>query len=182
MASDYRDGEHRIVGTSALSAIDSFNRNRTRLEPNSLKNARPRANSVEDAVRRGQRQVEQVKLKMSMQMDDKTFQSSLLETQVRIDCIHMRHIFLLAHCTWQVMLTKDYTKWNFDTLQELIEGPLLNPKRMEEAVKVSRFIRRLMSFFHPFSSNSQKFCDLPRTKVCSYSRLFVLTLYLFCIG
>lgn len=41
-----------------------------------------RANSVEDAVRRGQRQVEQVKLKMSMQMDDKTFQSSLLETQV----------------------------------------------------------------------------------------------------
>jgi large subunit ribosomal protein L17e len=41
-----------------------------------------RANSVEDAVRRGQRQVEQVKLKMSMLMDDKTFQSSLLETQV----------------------------------------------------------------------------------------------------
>lgn len=145
MASDYRDGEQRIIGTSALSAIDSFNRNRIRLEPNSLKNARPRANSVEDAVRRGQRQVEQVKLKMSMQMDDKTFQSSLLETQV--------------------MLTKDYTKWSFDTLQELIEGPLLNPKRMEEAIKVSRFIRRLMSFFHPFSSNSQKFCDLPRTKV-----------------
>lgn len=42
-----------------------------------------RANSAEDAVRRGQRQVEQVKLKMSMQMDDKTFQSSILETQVR---------------------------------------------------------------------------------------------------
>lgn len=42
-----------------------------------------RANSAEDAVRRGQRQVEQVKLKMSMQMDDRTFQSSILETQVR---------------------------------------------------------------------------------------------------
>ena len=41
-----------------------------------------RANSVEDAVRRGQRQVEQVKLKISMQMDDKTFQAALLETQV----------------------------------------------------------------------------------------------------
>jgi hypothetical protein len=41
-----------------------------------------RANSVEDAMRRGQRQVEQVKLKLSMQMDDKTFQSALLETQV----------------------------------------------------------------------------------------------------
>lgn len=41
-----------------------------------------RANSTEDAMKRGQRQVEQVKLKISMQMDDKTFQAALLETQV----------------------------------------------------------------------------------------------------
>ncbi len=33
MATDYKHGENRIVGTSALSAIDSFNRNRARLEP-----------------------------------------------------------------------------------------------------------------------------------------------------
>ncbi|KAJ7935708.1 Rapamycin-insensitive companion of mTOR, N-term-domain-containing protein, partial [Mycena leptocephala] len=144
MASDYSHGENRIVGTSAMSAIDSFNRNQTRLEPNAMKGSRPRANSAEDAIRRGQRQIEQVKLKMSMQMDDKTFQSSLLETQV-------------------VMLTKDHTVWKFDLLQELIEGPLLNPKRLEEAIKVSRFIRRLLSFFHPFGSG-MKFCDLPRTK------------------
>ncbi|KDR82835.1 hypothetical protein GALMADRAFT_88557 [Galerina marginata CBS 339.88] len=142
MATDYKDGENRIVGTSALSAIDSFNRNRARLEPTGqVKGFRRRANSVEDAVRRGQRQVEQVKLKMSMQMDDKTFQSSLLETQV--------------------MTTKDHTKWNFETLQELIEGPLLNPKRLEEAIKVSRFIRRLMLFFHPFN---HRFSDMRRTR------------------
>ncbi|KAF8895478.1 Rapamycin-insensitive companion of mTOR, N-term-domain-containing protein [Infundibulicybe gibba] len=141
MATDYKDGEHRIVGTSALSAIDSFNRNRARLEPCTARQSRPRANSVEDAVRRGQRQVEQVKLKMGMQMDDKTFQSQLLETQV--------------------MLTKDHNKWNFETLHELIEGPLLNPKRMEEAIKVSRFIRRLMSFFHPFN---HRFSDMLRNK------------------
>ncbi|KAN0087521.1 Rapamycin-insensitive companion of mTOR, N-term domain containing protein [Tylopilus felleus] len=138
LASDYNPGEHRIVGTSAMSAIDSFNRNRARLQPN-IKGTRPRANSAEDAVRRGQRQVEQSKIKMGMQMDDKTFQSCLLETQV--------------------MLTKDNVKWNFDMLQELIEGPLLNPKRLEEAIKVSRFMRRLMSFFHPFS---HRFSDLPR--------------------
>ncbi|KAF7365155.1 hypothetical protein MVEN_00387000 [Mycena venus] len=144
MASDYSHGENRIVGTSAMSAIDSFNRNQTRLEPNAVKGARPRANSAEDAIRRGQRQIEQVKLKMSMQMDDKTFQASLLETQV--------------------MLTKDHAIWKFDLLQELIEGPLLNPKRLEEAIKVSRFIRRLLSFFHPFGRDPMKFCDLPRTK------------------
>ena len=99
MASDYTDGEHRIVGTSAMSAIDSLNRNRMRLAPGHVKDSRlrsdyqlvfqlplvkhdHRSNSVEDAVRRGQRQVEQVKLKIGMQMDDKTFQSSLLDTQV----------------------------------------------------------------------------------------------------
>lgn len=42
MASDYSHGEHRIVGTSAMSAIDSFNRNQTRLEPNAVKGSRPR--------------------------------------------------------------------------------------------------------------------------------------------
>lgn len=66
------------------------------------------------------------------------------------------------------MLTKDHTVWKFDLLQELIEGPLLNPKRLEEAIKVSRFIRRLLSFFHPFGSG-MKFSDLPRTKVrCAF--------------
>ena len=106
-----------------------------------------RANSVEDAVRRGQRQVEQVKIKMGMQMDDRLFQATLLDTQV--------------------MLTKDHTKWNFEALQDLIEGPLLNPKRMEEAIKVSRFIRRLMSFFHPFSN---RFSDITRSRVCAHTR------------
>jgi hypothetical protein len=44
------------------------------------------ANSTEDPVRRGQRQVEQVKLKIGMSMDDKTFQVYLLETQVSTMC------------------------------------------------------------------------------------------------
>lgn len=61
------------------------------------------------------------------------------------------------------MLTKEHTKWNFETLQDLIEGPLLNPKRLEEAIKVSKFVKRLMSFFHPFS---HRFSDVKKTKVC----------------
>ena len=61
------------------------------------------------------------------------------------------------------MVTKDHTKWNFDTLQDLLEGPLLNPKRMEEAIKVSKYIKRLLSFYHPFS---HRFSDMPRNKVC----------------
>ncbi|KAG7088365.1 hypothetical protein E1B28_012368 [Marasmius oreades] len=144
MASDYHDGENRIASTSVLSAIDSLNRNRTRLEPGLVKKYRLRSNSVDDAVRRGQRQVEQVKIKIGMQMDDKTFQNFLLESQV--------------------MFTKDHAKWSFDIIQELIEGPLLNAKRMEEAIKGTRFIRRLMSFFHP---TSHRFSDMHKNTVNS---------------
>ncbi|KAI0755187.1 Rapamycin-insensitive companion of mTOR, N-term-domain-containing protein [Daedaleopsis nitida] len=154
LAADYNDNEHRIVGSSALSAIDSFNRHRSRLTPTVKGDSRPRhrltlthrrhrANSVEDN-RRGQRVLEQErqeKLKQKMQMDDKAFQASLLDTQV--------------------MLTKDHTKWSFETLQDLVEGPFNNPKRMEEAIKVSRYVKKLMSFFHPFA---HRFSDMPRTK------------------
>ncbi|KIY71243.1 hypothetical protein CYLTODRAFT_140340 [Cylindrobasidium torrendii FP15055 ss-10] len=143
MASDYRDNENRIIGTSAMSAIDSLDRNRARLQPGSVlpKQFRVRANSVEDPMRRGQRQVEQVKLKLNMQMDDKVFQAYILDTQV--------------------IYAKDHTKWNFEMLIELIEGPLLNPKRLEEAMKGTKFIRRLMAFFYP---ESHRFSDMPKIK------------------
>ncbi|KAL1745112.1 Rapamycin-insensitive companion of mTOR, N-term-domain-containing protein [Schizophyllum fasciatum] len=141
MAADRANVDFRIIGTTTLAAIDSFNRNRTKLEPNaSVKQVRPRANSVEDAVRRGQRQVEQVKLKMGMNMDDKQFQATFVEAQV--------------------LAQKDHTKWNFDTVVELVEGPFLVPKRVEEAIRV-RFIRRVMSFYHPFN---HRFSDMPRNK------------------
>lgn len=86
--------------------------------------------------------MEQAKLKLSMQMDDRTFQTALIETQVSA--------------------TKDHTRWNFDVLHELIEGPLLNPKRMEEAIKVSRVVRKLMQFYHPFA---HRFSDLSKSAV-----------------
>jgi rapamycin-insensitive companion of mTOR len=86
--------------------------------------------------------VEQAKIKQGMQMDDKAFQVLLLDSQV--------------------MTTKDQTKWNYDVLSDLMEGPFLNPKRMEEAIKVSRYVKKLISFFHPFS---HRFSDLAKTKL-----------------
>ena len=60
------------------------------------------------------------------------------------------------------MLTRDYTKWNYDTLLDLIEGPLLNAKRLEEAIRVSKFIKRLMTFFHP---ENRRFSEIKKSKV-----------------
>lgn len=60
------------------------------------------------------------------------------------------------------MLTREHAKWNYDTLLDLIEGPLLNSKRLEEAIKVSKFVKRLMTFFHPLS---RRFSDIKKSKV-----------------
>ena len=59
------------------------------------------------------------------------------------------------------MQTRDYTRWNYEPLLDLIEGPFLNPKRLEEVIKLSKFIKRLMSFFHPLS---HRFSEVKKTK------------------
>ncbi|CCA73896.1 related to protein ste16 [Serendipita indica DSM 11827] len=141
LSSDFQSGNNRMIGTSTLASIDSFNRNRSRLQPNATSGTRNRANSVDDPMRRGQRQIEQVKLKMAMQLDDRTFQLMLVETQVTI--------------------TKDHTKWNFEILIELFEGPFLSGKRVDDGIRANKFGRRLMAFWHP---SARRFCDLRKTK------------------
>ncbi|KAF8606948.1 hypothetical protein BDV93DRAFT_331061 [Ceratobasidium sp. AG-I] len=141
LAANYGQGEGKQFASSTLSSIESLNRNRARLSKVPESASRKRANSVEDTMRRGQRQVERSKIKRGMEIDDKGFQTVLIDTQV--------------------MLHREAIKWNLDSLTDLIEGPLLNPKRFEEAMKVSRFGRKLMSFFHP---NSKVFSEMKNTK------------------
>ena len=59
------------------------------------------------------------------------------------------------------MQTRDYTRWNYDPLLDLIDGPFLNPKRFEEVIKLSKSIKCLMSFFHPLS---HRFSEVKKTK------------------
>ncbi|KAJ3219964.1 hypothetical protein HK099_004488 [Clydaea vesicula] len=54
---------------------------------------------------------------------------------------------------------KEYSKWNWDGIIELIEGPLQNPKRLDEAIKNSKLLRRLLHFYRP--SNHQ-FSDIKK--------------------
>lgn len=68
--------------------------------------------------------------------------------------------------SFQVMYTKDSSKWNYEILTEIVEGPLLNPKRFEEAFMVSKFGRKLLSFFHPLS---RQFSDMRASTVSARS-------------
>jgi len=86
-------------------------------------------------IGRTQRQIEQVKLQMSIVMDDTHFRNLVNETQY----------------------TKDFSKWNWSAITELVNGPLLNPKRLEETLN-SGLMKKLLLFYKP--SNHQ-FSDIP---------------------
>lgn len=49
----------------------------------------------------------------------------------------------------RVLQTKDFSQWNWNILEELFEGPLMNKKQLEELTKSTKFIRRLLVFYRP---------------------------------
>ncbi|KAI1406598.1 Rapamycin-insensitive companion of mTOR, N-term-domain-containing protein [Hypoxylon fuscum] len=53
------------------------------------------------------------------------------------------------------------SKWNWDVVLKIIEGPLMNGKRLEEAIKASKFAKRLVGFYRPFK---YKFSEIKSTR------------------
>ena len=84
---------------------------------------------------------EPTKTKLSVDMDEVHFRPLLLETQV--------------------LTTANYLKWKWDLIHDLIDGPLLNPKRLDESIKGGKFMKRLVGFYRPFK---YKFSDVRNTK------------------
>lgn len=77
------------------------------------------------------------RLKYGPLIDGDTFRQLIAETQV------------LNHAS--------YIKWKWDIILALIEGPLTNPKRLEEAIKLGKFMKRLTGFYRPFK---HRFSDI----------------------
>ena len=63
--------------------------------------------------------------------------------------------------TFQVLLGKDYLRWNWDCIIELLQGPLLNPRRLEETLKNTKLIKRLLSFYRPYKN---RYSEIKRTR------------------
>lgn len=51
---------------------------------------------------------------------------------------------------------------------ELLQGPLLNAKRLDEAIKGTKFIKRLLFFYSP---SSRQFSEIVYSKVNKILRL-----------
>ena len=76
----------------------------------------------------------------------------------RVDDITFRNLLLES----EVLSTRSEVPWRCDILLDLVEGPLRDPRRLEEATKATKFMSRLLGFFHPYSL---RYSDMPRTKV-----------------
>ena len=74
-------------------------------------------------------------------LDEQSFRTLLLETGV--------------------LNSSNPTKWNWELMLKLIDGPLQNGKRLEEAMKASKFMKRLISFYRPFK---HKFSEVKNTR------------------
>jgi rapamycin-insensitive companion of mTOR len=130
--------EDRFVAIGTIYQVDSVNRTLYRSGPTSLYTSKATTNIDSDA---STRQTDSSKLQAAMQIDETVFRNLMVETQV--------------------LNTVSFQKWKWDVILNIIEGPLLNPKRLDEAIKVTKFIHRLLGFYRPFK---YRFSEVKNTK------------------
>ncbi|PQE16722.1 cytosolic regulator pianissimo protein [Rutstroemia sp. NJR-2017a BBW] len=127
----------RFVATSTVYQISSVSRTLYRSAP-SVSTTLSLNHSSENLTSMG----DQPKSNPNVSFDEATFRQLLLESQV--------------------LSSTNPIKWKWDVILRIIEGPLLNGKRLDEAVKASKFIKRIMSFYRPFK---YKFSEVRNTRV-----------------
>jgi len=74
--------------------------------------------------------LEDVKLQIDWNLDDAAFQGKLRETNL--------------------LTQKEPSKWNWDAISDLFEGPLTNPSHVQSALK-TKLMKRLMSYIRPLN-------------------------------
>lgn len=117
------DKQH--ISTSTIYQMDSINRTLTRSDviPSASGNY---PTEISTSLLGG----EQAKPKLTASMDEAQFRTAIMETHV--------------------LNTVNFMKWKWDLIHNIIEGPLANPKRLDEAIKGSKFMKRLVGFYRPF--------------------------------
>ncbi|KAK0623643.1 Rapamycin-insensitive companion of mTOR, N-term-domain-containing protein [Immersiella caudata] len=140
-AAQLKDESH-FVATGVIYQISSVSRTLYRSSPSSYSSSLMAPNNSMDLGILD----EHPKSNASINFDDATFRQLLIDSSV--------------------LSSSNYNKWNWDIILRLIDGPLTNGKRLEEAIKASKFIKRIMSFYRPFkykfseiksSRNTQKY-------------------------
>jgi rapamycin-insensitive companion of mTOR len=128
--------EGRVQATATVYEVDRVNRTLYR----SVAGQASQIQTKEDGSAARTRAASKSQVEASM--DEAQFRQKMLDTGV--------------------LNTVNYNKWNWSLIQSLIEGPMQNPKRLDEATRITKFVHRLLGFLRPFKF---RFSDAPNTKV-----------------
>jgi hypothetical protein len=136
-AAKFDDNNH-WVASGIVYQISSVSRTLFRSAPSgAVSGALPSSNSLADLTSLD----DTPKANQSLVFDDATFRQLLIDSNV--------------------LNSSNYTKWNWETIIKVIDGPLQSGKRLEEAIKASKFMKRIISFYRPFK---YRFADVKNTR------------------
>lgn len=136
-AAKFNDADHWIA-SGIVYQISSVSRTLWRSAPSGAGSAElPSSNNMADLTALE----ETPKSNPSLTFDDTTFRQLLIDTNV--------------------LNSSNYAKWNWEIVIKVIDGPLQSGKRLEEAIKASKFMKRIISFYRPFK---YKFADVKNTR------------------
>ncbi|GAB7339348.1 hypothetical protein MBLNU457_5992t1 [Dothideomycetes sp. NU457] len=130
--------DDRFTALATIYQVDSVNRTLYRSAPSKQIVQKPKP--IEESYA-SFRPAESSKNQLSPNIDEVQFRSILLESQV--------------------LSTVNFTKWRWDLIQAVIDGPLTNAKRLDEAMKATKFVHRLLGFLRPFK---YRFSEVKNTK------------------
>lgn len=134
------DDDNTDASTSIVYQIDSINRTLTRTD--GMPSSHGRYSDSNDLSSTFFMDFgDQPKTKLSASMDEAHFRNVVMDTHV--------------------LSSTNYMKWKWDLIYSIIEGPLTNPKRLDEAIKGSKFMKRLVGFYRPFK---RRFSECKNTK------------------
>ncbi|SPO02892.1 related to sexual differentiation and meiosis protein ste20 [Cephalotrichum gorgonifer] len=130
------DNEAHFNATSTIYQISSVSRTLYRTTPSA-----PNQGGFSSGGHYGDLMDDHPKSNPTILTDDATFRQLLIDSGV--------------------LTSSNYAKWDWDVIMKIIEGPLQSGKRLEEAVKASKFLKRIVSFYRPFK---YKFPELKNTR------------------
>lgn len=130
--------EERFIAIGTIYQVDSVNRTLYRSGPASHQAGKATTGTGNDT---SSRQADPSKTQAAMNIDEGAFRTLMVDTQV--------------------LNTVSFPKWRWDLIQQIIEGPLLSAKRLDEAMKATKFVHRLLGFYRPFK---YRFSEIRNTK------------------
>lgn len=136
--------DERFHAVAAIYQVDSVSRTLYRTLPKggTTSSAIQKSNSVSSNFWQPPAKVpEQPKVQLPASIDETQFRALMVDSIV--------------------LSTVNYLKWDWDLISAMIEGPLTNPKRLDEAIKAAKFVHRLLGFLRPFK---YRFSDVRNTR------------------